>query len=259
MLTYAQLKEKPKELLAATGLYLEEFERLLPEFEKKMAAIISSSTRTKKGQPRKRQAGAGPKERLCTIEDKLLFILVYQKTYPLQAMHGLQFGLSQPRANYWIHWLLPILQQALAEMGMTPERDPKAVSNSLLVNESGPDLLIDGTERRRQRPKDAKRQAEHYSGKKKAHTDKNILLVNSHTRKVVYLSPTESGKNHDKKIADENGIAYPRGATLGKDTGFQGYEPPGVITFQPKKAERQGVERCRQMDEQNHCRCTSTG
>jgi hypothetical protein len=41
------------------------------------------------------------------------------------------------------------------------------------VNEGAPDLLIDGTERRRQRPKNAKKQEEYYSGKKKAHTDKN--------------------------------------------------------------------------------------
>ncbi|MHB8630159.1 MAG: hypothetical protein ACYDEO_28665 [Aggregatilineales bacterium] len=31
-------------------------------------------------------------------------------------------------------------------------------------------------------------------------------------------------------------IAYPVAATLGKDTGFQGYEPPGVVTWQPKKS-----------------------
>ena len=238
MLTYAQLKEKPKEFLAATGLYFEEFERLSPVFEKKLVAISPSPTQNKRGEPRKRQAGAGPKEKLQTVADKLLFILVYQKTYPLQTMHGLQFGLSQPRTNYWIHWLLPLLQQTLAEMGMSPERDPAAVANSPLVSESAPDLLIDGTERRRQRPKDVQKQAEHYSGKKKTHTDKNILLANSHTKKVVYLSPTESGKKHDKKIADENGIVYPQGATLGKDTGFQGYEPAGVITFQPKKSRR---------------------
>jgi hypothetical protein len=238
MLTYAELKEKPKEFLAATGLYPQEFERLMPVFAKKLAAMAAPLEQTKAGQPRKRRKGAGPKEQLGTVEDKLLFILVYQKTYPLQTMHGLQFGLSQPRANYWIHLLLPILQQALAEMGVTPERDPQAVGESILVNESAPDLVIDGTERRRQRPKDAQKQAEHYSGKKKAHTEKNILLANAHTRKVVYLSPTESGKKHDKKIADENRIMYPHGATLGKDSGFQGYEPLGVITFQPKKAKR---------------------
>jgi len=51
----------------------------------------------------------------------------------------------------------------------------------------------------------------------------------------VYLSPTEPGKKHDKKMADEAAIAYPPGATLGKDTGFQGYEPSNVLTWQPQK------------------------
>ena len=156
----------------------------------------------------------------------------------LQTKQGHQFGLSQPQANYWIHLLLPILRESLAELGMTPERDPQAVADNPLVHEGGPDLLIDGTERRRQRPKDATKQGEHYSGKKKTHTDKNILLANMHSGKVVYLSPTDMGQKHDKKIADENAIKYPAGATLGKDTGFQGYEPKGVLTFQPKKSQR---------------------
>ena len=45
------------------------------------------------------------------------------KTYPLQMMHGLQFGLSQAQANYWIHRLLPVLREALAQLKLTPERD----------------------------------------------------------------------------------------------------------------------------------------
>lgn len=236
MLTYAQLDEKSKELLAATSLTAEEFGKLLSVFEKRLVVLAPSSTLTKRGEPRKRKQGGGRQERLATAADKLLFILIYQKTYPLQTMLGLQFDLSQSRANYWIHALLPILDESLAELGMVPERNPEAVADSPLVNASAPDLLIDGTERRIQRPKDEEEQKEHYSGKKKAHTDKNIVLVNSHTKKVVYLSPTENGKKHDKRIADENDIAYPPAATLGKDTGFQGYEPAGVITFQPKKS-----------------------
>jgi hypothetical protein len=70
---------------------------------------------------------------------------------------------------------------------------------------------------------------------KKAHTDKNLVLVNIHNRKVVYLSATTAGKMHDKKQADLAAIVYPDAATLGKDTGFQGYEPDNVITWQPKK------------------------
>ena len=70
---------------------------------------------------------------------------------------------------------------------------------------------------------------------KKAHTDKNLVLVNTHSQKVVYLSPTQVGKKHDKKQADEAAIVYPLNASLGKDTGFQGYEPANVIAWQPKK------------------------
>jgi hypothetical protein len=258
MLTYSELKEKPKEFLAATGLMVDEFELILPVFGRKYSELFTPGM-NRKGKPRQRKEGGGIKERMRTDADKLLFILVYQKTYPLQTMHGLQFGLSQPQTNYWIHRLLPLLRESLAELGMVPERDPQAVAENPLVNESAPDLLIDGTERRRQRPKDAKKQAEHYSGKKKAHTDKNILLANTHSRKVVYLSPTEMGKKHDKKIADENTIAYPPGATLGKDTGFQGYEPKGVLTFQPKKAKGQRIEPRRPLAERNHLRSTRVG
>lgn len=237
MLTYNDLKAKPKEFLAATSLTVEEFERVLPVFGQKYRELFPPGL-TRKGKPRQRKAGGGVKEKLRTDADKLLFILVYQKTYMLQTMQGLQFGLSQPQTNYWIHRLLPILCTSLAELGMTPERDPQAVAENPLVHEGAPDLLIDGTERRRQRPQDVQAQTEHYSGKKKTHTDKNILLANLHSRKVMYLSPTEMGKKHDKKLADEQAIHYPTGATLGKDTGFQGYEPHGVVTFQPKKSQK---------------------
>ena len=235
MIKYNELKEQPKRFLAATGLRVDEFQLLLPVFKNKLTVLYPPEL-TKRGKPRQRRVGAGPKGNLRADEDKLLFILIYEKTYPIQEMLGLQFGISQPQANYWVHLLLPILRQALAEMGLTPERDGEAVAENPLVSEAEPDFLIDGTERRRQRPKDSKKQREYYSGKKKAHTDKNVLLTSSHTKKVLYLSPTVAGKTHDKKVADEHPIAYPRCSTLGKDTGFQGYEPQGVITFQPKKS-----------------------
>jgi len=229
------LKTKDHAFLAATGLKQQEFQQLVPAFETAYEQFYPSS-QTREGKPRQRRIGGGTKGVLQRFEDKLLFLLVYQKTNPLQTMHALQFGLSQPQANYWIHHLLPVLQRALADLGMQPEREASCVATSLLVQEGTPDLAIDGTERRRQRPKDAAKQREHYSGKKKAHTDKNILLVNESTGKVLYLSPTVAGKTHDKKAADEAGIVYPSNATLDKDTGFQGYEPEGVLARQPKKS-----------------------
>jgi hypothetical protein len=234
MLSYNKLQNRPREFLAATGLTLAEFEKLLPAFQ---AAYDHKypPDRTLNGQARQRRAGAGAKGQLPSLADKLLFILVYQKTHPLQTMHGLQFNLSQAQTNYWLHRLWPVLHQALRDMGQAPERDASRVVTSPLALEGAPDVAIDGTERRRQRPTDTAQQQEHYSGKKKTHTDKNLLLVNEHTGKVVYLGPTVAGKKHDKKMADEAQIAYPTNATLDKDTGFQGYEPGGVLTRQPKK------------------------
>ena len=49
------------------------------------------------------------------------------------------------------------------------------------------------------------------------------------------MSPTYEDKRHDKKIVDIEEPTFPEGSLLYKDTGFQGYEPEGVITFQPEK------------------------
>jgi hypothetical protein len=201
MLQYLELKEKPIEFLAATGITDEEFQAILPTFEKSYQLSLplkSKPTRKKK----QRAGGGGRKSKLTTWSDKLLFIPVYQKTFQLQTMHGLQFGLSQGRVNYWVHRLLPVLQQSLALMGMKPERDGKQVAALIQASEGGANLSLDATERRLQRPVDAEKQQENYSGKKKTHTDKNLLLANENTKKIVYLSATVEGKKHDKKLAD---------------------------------------------------------
>jgi hypothetical protein len=52
---------------------------------------------------------------------------------------------------------------------------------------------------------------------------------------VNYLSQTCEGKRHDKKIADEENLTYPGDIGVYQDTGFQGYAPDGVQTFQPQK------------------------
>ena len=62
------------------------------------------------------------------------------------------------------------------------------------------------------------------------------MISNAKTTRIGYLSPTYTGKVHDKKIAEQEKISYPKHSSLYKDTGFQGYEPPKVKTHQPKKS-----------------------
>lgn len=234
MLRYERLRKNRKRFLALTGITPKEFKLLRPAFGRAYERLYPSD-KTVTGQSRKRKAGGGRKGSLDSLEQKLLFALVYQKAYPLQELVGEVFELSQSRVNDWVHRLLPVLKVALDGLGVLPERDPHQFAPSEKRQKDSAALIIDGTERRRQRPKSPEKQALHYSGKKKVHSDKNVVIVSAKTERVGYLSQTYAGKIHDKKIADTEPIVYPREATLHKDTGFQGYEPPVRQTYQPKK------------------------
>ena len=59
---------------------------------------------------------------LPTPEDRLLFILVYLKTYPLQVVQGRLFGMGQSKAHQWIHVLLVVLRATLRALGDAPTR-----------------------------------------------------------------------------------------------------------------------------------------
>jgi hypothetical protein len=237
MLNYSDIKHNKRELLALTGLTIKEFQMILPAFDAAYRRIYESEL-THEGTPRKRKAGAGRSSSLDSSEQKLLFMLVYHKAYPIQAVQGALFSMSQTSASFWIHRLMPVLKDALTELGFMPEREGTRLAASEDAKDERPDYVIDGTERRRQRPKDAEKQVSHYSGKKKQHTDKNIVVSQTQTGRVAYLSPTRPGTVHDKKLADEEQITFPKESTVHKDTGFQGYEPDVKLTLQPKKSRK---------------------
>lgn len=242
MVTYSELRGHPRRLLALTGLTLPEFEFLLTAFGRSYQRLHPAD-RTAGGQPRERRAGAGRIGVLHEPEQKLLFLLVYLKTYPLQVVMAELFGLSQPRVNYWLRRLLPVLRDALDHLGALPERDARAFARTGTPAAPGQPLIIDGTERRRQRPKNPEKQAMHYSGRKKTHSDKNVVVAEAGSKRVGFLSGTYVGCAADKGIADREGIAYPPGTVLYKDSGFQGYEPAGTKTCQAKKkAGRRGAD-----------------
>ncbi len=235
MLTYTKLKRNRRKCVALTGLTPKEFSALLPAFARAYTEQYPAE-KTLSGKSRKRQVGGGRKGVLQETEQKLLFILVHQKTYPRQTLLGEVFELSQSRVNEWVHRLLPILKAALAELGLLPERDPGHFAQSEPPHGERPELSIDGTERRRQRPKSPEKQAAAYSGKKKTQCDKNVVIVQAKTKRVGFLSQTSTGKTPDKKLVDTEPIVYPPGTIRYQDTGFQGYAPAVEQTYQPKKS-----------------------
>lgn len=234
-ITYGDLKNKPRVLQSLTGLTPQEFDALLLSFEEAWDAFVEE---TFQSQRRQRAYGGGRRAHLETGADKLLFILVYFRLYPTQEVQGYLFGIGQAQANEWVHRLTPILNQALGYEEQLPERRPWKLQQ-VLRDCPSLEFMIDGTERPINRPQDKEDRKTYYSGKKKAHTVKNNVIT-ERGGKIVYLSDTDEGKKHDKKIADEEGYKFPRGSTLWQDTGFQGYVPSGVKIRQPKKKPRGG-------------------
>ena len=234
MVTYPELRSDRKRLLALTGLTLREFDPLLPAFARAYEQRCPRD-RTLTGRPRLRSAGAGRTAVLAGPEQKLLFLLVYLKAYPLQAVLAELFGLSPSRVNYWLRRLLPVLRDALDDLGVLPERDPQAFARTPAPPQERTRRIIDGTERRRRRPKNPEKRRAHSSGRKKLHSDKNVVVAGADSRRIDFLSQTYEGRVSDKAIADREGIAYPPGTVLYKDSGFQGYEPAVAQTCQAKK------------------------
>lgn len=238
MLSYAKLKSKRRVFRSLTGITLSEFEELLLSFEKAWQDYLYTHYIDRDG--RQRSYGGGRKAELNDIRDKLLFILFYFRQYPTQEVQGFLFGMGQPQANEWVHRLTKMLNQALGEEQHLPERNPRKLEEVLAAC-SELEFIIDGTERPINRPQESVKRKEHYSGKKKRTTVKNNVITERRRRgKVKYLSETVEGKKHDKKLADEEDYQFPPGSKLWKDTGFQGYEPKNVTTFQPKKKPRGG-------------------
>src|SRR5262249_38862111 len=134
-LRFTELQARPMEFLDFTSLTLDEFEQLVPPFEATFQARMAVWRMD--GKPRTTRRFTVYKTcPLPTPEERLLFILVYLKTYALQVVQGRLFGMVQGKANQWIHVLLPALRAALRTLGAAPARSLTALAQRLGVSEA---------------------------------------------------------------------------------------------------------------------------
>jgi hypothetical protein len=120
-LRYTDLARKPMDVLDMTSLTPDEFQLLVPAFEQAFQSHMAEWRLD--GKPRTaRRYTTYTNCPLQAPEDRLLFILIYLKTNPLQVAHGIMFDLPQGKTNQWIHVLLPVLRTALRQLGDAPSR-----------------------------------------------------------------------------------------------------------------------------------------
>jgi hypothetical protein len=102
MISHAKISRHRHMFKTFTGLSTEGFKQILASFEEDWEADLD-----RRDAGRLRLRGRG-------FTDRLVFIRVYFQLYPIQAVQGLLFGMSQPQSNEWVHRLTPFLNAALA-------------------------------------------------------------------------------------------------------------------------------------------------
>jgi hypothetical protein len=236
MLQHTLFTKPARVFQTITGLTHDEFVQLHRAFAQAYQDALQARRSPKTW---RRQLGGGRKGALPRTEDKLLFILVYVRLYPIQELQALLFGMSQSQASEWAIRLLPILQTALGREVALPARRACTVEELLT---QCPDLhfLLDATERPVPRPQDATQQTERYSGKKKRHTVKNTLVTRADGRRIVFVGDTTAGRRHDKPLVEDDAPPFPDGSRIGSDSGYQGLSIAGSTVTTPMKKPRGG-------------------
>lgn len=223
-------------LRALTGLNRKAFDELLPAFNHAWEAQMRS-------QVRQRAPGGGQadKARLSSMSEKLFYILFYFKCYPTFDVAGFLFDFDRSQANRWMHRLQPILEAALGQKMVLPERKLESIEQFLQRYPEVKEVMIDGTERPIARPQDQERQKEHYSGKKRRHTRKHLAAVDEGKR-VLVLTGAREGRVHDKRLLDEVEMVegIPDEIVIAVDLGFLGLQKEYDNIEMPHKKPRGG-------------------
>src|SRR5262245_21343877 len=131
-LQFAALQTRATEVLDLTSLPVDAFQALVAPFAAAFQAHMGHWRLD--GRPRTaRQSTTYKNCPLPTPEDRLLFILIYLKTYPLHVVQGRLFGMGQRKAHQWMHVLLVVLRATRCALGDAPGRSLTALAQRLGV------------------------------------------------------------------------------------------------------------------------------
>jgi hypothetical protein len=216
---------------ALTGLKVHEFEALHEDFSRNYEEFEA-----KRKKKRQRKLGGGRGSYIETTREKLFYLLMYMKTYPTFDVASFYVGFARGNACTWVHTLLPILEQTMKRKFVLPERKISDPEEFLRLFPEIAEVFVDGVERLKQRPKQKKAAQKTYSGKKKLHTRKSVVVTDI-KRRVLIITKQKSGRRHDKRLADKESIFenIPQEVSIYADTAFIGEGRVHKKLLLPKK------------------------
>jgi len=221
-LTYLNLSRRPQVFKRMTGVSLLEFEEIISRIRPLWDSSVES---LKKPQ--------GRLSVLKTLEDKLMALLVYYRTYITHEFLGHLCGLHNSNICRLFKKLEPLLGKRLAikkDRTLTPEVVLK--------------LLVDVTEQPIQRPQKAGKRKQTYSGKKRRHTRKTEMVMQE-DGKITSVSKSHGGRKHDFKIRKEE-TPLPVKSEKYADSGYQGLQKIASFVTLPFKRKKGQSLTCEQ-------------
>jgi hypothetical protein len=193
---YNKLVNRPYIFLRITGISTGKFNDII----KKLQPIWYKKHLNKKildGRP----YGVG------SLENQLLCLLIYYRTYTTQLFIGFWFRVDDATVCRTIKRLEPFLFQVVKI-----EKEPKLSEDTLRT------LLLDATEQRTQGTNDF--DCPYYSGKKKCHTIKTEIIMTK-KGKIIQISQPFPGSVHDITVRRESD-PIPESKSIYADSGYQG-------------------------------------
>ncbi|QOD37833.1 transposase family protein [Candidatus Wolbachia massiliensis] len=198
-LNYHKVNKHPRNFRDITGLKIEEFEKIVkkvrPEWEKL----------------EKQKKRHGRTAKLPTLEDKMLCVILYYRTYITHRFLGCLFNLHNANICRLLKKIEPLLAKKITikkDRTLTPERILK--------------VLADVTEQQIQQPKESKKRKRSYSGKKKMTTMKTEIVIEE-SGQILSVSRSYRGKIHDFRIRKQEKL-LPTDSIKHADSGYQGWQ-----------------------------------
>lgn len=195
-----KLKQHPQVFTRLFGISPEKFDALV----EKVSPLWVKAEAKRLRHPRKIKQGGGRRYKL-TLEEMLAMLLLYTRAYVTHVFLSALFDVHESAICRHFARIRPIIETVF----------DLPTKNADLSEEEILKLVVDATEQRTERRKDGGG----YSGKKKAHTIKTQIVVDS-KGDIRHISASIPGNIHDKKLFDQSGIRLP-GHTLG-DLGYLG-------------------------------------
>ena len=150
-----------------------------------------------KGKERERSIGAGRRFKM-DIKNRFLVLLAYYRPCITCTLAGFLFDLDQSNACRDIQKIEPLVRKCVPIPQKTYNRLSKRLQTPSEVEKYFPGFIafMDCTEQQIPRPKNKTRRKACFSGKKKRHTVKTQLMVNSQGL-IIHKTNHEKGRRHD--------------------------------------------------------------